>query len=100
MAERRTSERRRVFKAGKIVFNQAYSVIDCAVHDLSRNGALISVLSALTIPQKFELRWDGHTQRCTVVWRKLDGVGVAFDSARREPEHHLQHHTPMQQDGW
>ena len=69
-----------MFKAGKIVFNQGGSVIDCTVRNVSRTGATLDVQSAVTVPQKFELCWDGNVQRCTVVWRKMDCLGVRFNT--------------------
>ena len=79
MAEHRISDRRRVFKAGKIIFNKDSSVIDCTIRNVSQTGAMISVPNAVTVPQEFELRWDANTELCAVVWRKVDGVGVKFD---------------------
>jgi hypothetical protein len=76
--ERRFSERRRVFKAGTIVFNQNSSLIGCAIRNISRTGALVTVLSAETVPQEFDLRWDSDVHRCTVVWRNVHSLGVKF----------------------
>lgn len=78
MSDNRISPRRRVFKAGTIVFNQGSSVLDCTLRNISETGALLSVANALTVPREFELRWDGNIQRCTVVWRKFDAAGVRF----------------------
>src|ERR1700730_8982142 len=78
MAEKRTSERRRALRAGKIVWNKGGSVIDCTVRNISKTGALIGVLSAIMVPEEFELRWDGNVQRCMVIWRKPDCIGVKF----------------------
>jgi PilZ domain-containing protein len=78
-ADRRFSDRLRVFKAGKLVFGQGGSDIDCAVRNISRTGALITVQDAVTIPQEFELCWESAVQRCTVVWRNVHGIGVRFD---------------------
>jgi hypothetical protein len=78
MAEKRTSERRRALRAGKIVWNKGGSVIDCTVRNISKTGALIGVLSAITVPEEFELRWDDNVQRCMVIWRKPDRIGVKF----------------------
>jgi hypothetical protein len=78
-ADRRFSERRRVFKAGKLVFDESGSDIDCAVRNISRTGALITVLNSVNLPEEFELCWDANIQHCTVVWRNVHGVGVVFD---------------------
>jgi hypothetical protein len=78
MAEKRISERRRALKTGKIVLNKGGSVIDCTVRSISKTGAQIGVPNVLTVPEEFELRWDGKAQRCVVVWRKPDRIGVRF----------------------
>jgi hypothetical protein len=78
MAEQRTNERRRMLKAGKIVLNKGGSVIDCTVRNTSKTGALIGVVNATTVPAEFELRWDGNIQRCVVMWRKPDRIGIKF----------------------
>jgi hypothetical protein len=80
MAEKRDSERRRALRAGKIVLNKGGSVIDCTVRNISKTGAQIGVLSVVTMPEEFELRWDGNVQRCKVVWRNPDRIGVKFIS--------------------
>jgi PilZ domain len=78
MAEKRASERRRALRTGKIVWNNGGSVIDCTVRNISKTGALLGVLSVATVPQEFDLRWDGNARPCIVVWRKPDRIGVKF----------------------
>ncbi len=80
MAERRFSDRRRVFESGKIISDDAGAGVDCAVRNISGTGALITVLSAATVPGEFELLCDSHMHRCTVVWRTTHGMGVKFES--------------------
>lgn len=80
IANKRIGDRRRMLKAGKIVFSRGGSVIDCTVRNVSRTGATLNVQNAVAVPEKFELRWGGNAQRCTVVWRKMDGLGVRFDT--------------------
>jgi hypothetical protein len=77
---KRIGDRRRRLKGGKIVFGRGGSVIDCTVRNVSKTGALLNVQNAVTVPQKFELRWDGNVQRCTVFWRKMASLGVRFDT--------------------
>jgi hypothetical protein len=77
MPERRTDERRRVLKAGKIVWNEGGSVLDCTLRNVSKTGALLGVVNAVAA-EKFELHWGGTTQHCMVVWRKLDRIGIKF----------------------
>jgi hypothetical protein len=40
-SERRTAQRHRTLKAGKIVLHQGSSVIDCTVRNVSASGAAI-----------------------------------------------------------
>ncbi|HEY5047155.1 MAG TPA: PilZ domain-containing protein [Rhizomicrobium sp.] len=80
IANKRIGDRRRLLKAGRIVFGQGRSVIDCTVRSVSRTGAMLNVQNAVTVPQEFELRWDGNVRRCTVVWRKVASLGVKFDT--------------------
>lgn len=79
MSNKRAVDRRRVFKGGKIVFNQGGSVVDCTVRNVSETGALVNVVNAMTVPQDFELRWDDKARHCSVAWRKMDSLGVKFD---------------------
>lgn len=61
--------RRRVLKAGQIVFNDRMSTIDCTVRSLGEDGATIDVSSAAGIPERFVLviRADGFEARCQIV---------------------------------
>jgi hypothetical protein len=81
MVERRTGERRRVLKAGKIVWNNGSSILDSTLRNVSKTGAMLEVLNALTVPYEFELRWNNNAQRqhCIVVRRKLDRLSVQFE---------------------
>jgi hypothetical protein len=73
---KRSTDRRRVFKAGKIVIGQGVSVFNCTVRNVSETGAMLTVPNAITLPEQFELRWDGNVRQCVVVWRKTDSLGV------------------------
>jgi hypothetical protein len=76
--ERRRSERHRTFKAGKIILHRGTSVIDCTIRNLSPEGASIAVPNAATLPEEFDLQFDGEMRRCNVAWRRLDRLGVKF----------------------
>ena len=78
-ADKRITQRRRAIKAGKIVFNQRNSVIECTLRNISPTGALVSVTHASSVANEFELRWDDKVKLCTVVWRKMDQFGVQFE---------------------
>ena len=85
MTERRTSERRRVLKAAKIVWNKGNSVLDCTLRNVSKGGALIEVINTMSVPAEFELRWDNNAnkQQCVVVRRKLCSLSVKFAVVER-----------------
>ena len=82
MTEKRTSERERISKAGKISFG--YKAIDCKVRNISAKGARLEVESTLGIPDTFRLEIvSTHSLRqCRVVWRKKTLIGVEFDGPR------------------
>jgi hypothetical protein len=76
--ERRTAQRQRTLKAGKIMLGHGASVLDCTVRNVSSTGALLSLPNAATVPAEFDLQFDGETRPCTVVWRRLARLGVKF----------------------
>jgi len=76
-SERRTAQRHRTFKAGKIILHGS-SVIDCTIRNISGTGALIALPNAATLPAEFDLQFDGETRHCTVAWRRIDRMGVKF----------------------
>ncbi|MGX1171253.1 hypothetical protein AB7M16_007519 [Bradyrhizobium sp. USDA 372] len=75
----RSSQRRRILKAGQIVFGS--SAVDCIVRDISATGARIQARGPLWFPDSFVLAItsDGTSRRCHIVWRKDGQIGVAFD---------------------
>jgi len=80
MLERRHSQRARTLRAGKIVFNNKTSVIDCMVRNTSRNGACLLVASVIGIPSTFDLliEGDGASRSCKMVWNNQNRIGIEF----------------------
>jgi hypothetical protein len=77
--ERRTDQRGRTFKSGKIAFNRHFSVFDCLVRNLTAHGACLEVANSLGVPTRFELMLtDGTKYSCHMIWRFGDRIGVAF----------------------
>jgi diguanylate cyclase (GGDEF)-like protein len=72
--------RRRVLKAGQVLFNGRRSAIDCTVRSLSDAGAGLDVSSTLGIPSVFTLaiRADGFETACQVVSRTERYIEVEF----------------------
>jgi hypothetical protein len=75
--ERRSAQRHRTLKAGKIILHGS-SVIDCTVRNISDTGASLTLPNAATVPADFELQIEGQTRPCTVAWRRLERMGVKF----------------------
>jgi PAS domain-containing protein len=83
MTERRTEQRLRTLRSGKIFFNGRRSVIDCVVRNLSTGGTCLRVDNTLGIPPTFDLLLDGDssTRSCRAVWVSDNRLGVEFCDA-------------------
>jgi hypothetical protein len=79
-SEQRKKPRHRTLKAGRIIFNQRRSVLDCTVRNLSSTGARLDVPSTVGIPEAFELiiESDEIARSCRVAWRTERRIGVLF----------------------
>jgi diguanylate cyclase (GGDEF)-like protein len=75
-----TGARRRVLKAGAIIFNNRRSVIDCTVRSLGPDSAGIVVSSAIGIPPEFVLaiKGEGFETSCKVIAHDQQHLEVAF----------------------
>ena len=80
MPESRHSQRARMLRAGKIVFNDRSSVIDCTVRNLSPKGACLLVSSVVGVPLTFELllESDGTSRPCKMIWNSSNRIGIEF----------------------
>jgi hypothetical protein len=80
MLEHRKHPRRRTLKAGRIVFNQRRSVINCTVRNLSDGGACLEVATSVGVPDDFDLiiEPEGSSRSCHVAWRSEHRIGAAF----------------------
>lgn len=83
MDEKRGESRPRTLKGAKIVFENGSRVIDCTMRNRSAHGAHLTVPSVVGIPEQFELieTATGERRSVTVIWRKVDSLGVKFDAA-------------------
>jgi hypothetical protein len=77
--EKRTAQRFRVLKGGKISFDG--NGVECIVRNLSTKGAVIDLESAIHLPPSFMLviEADRFIRRCHPVWSNDKRFGVAFD---------------------
>ena len=72
--------RRRVLKAGRILFNNRMSSIDCTVRTLADDGAGLDVSSSIGVPETFSLaiRSDAFETRCRIVSQTERHIEVEF----------------------
>lgn len=73
---RQLRPRRRVLKAGQIVFNARKSTIDCTVRSLGEDGAAIDVSNIAGIPGEFVLAIIRADRVVAQAERRLE---LAFD---------------------
>lgn len=80
MHRERAFTRHQVRIEAKILSPDLVSCIECVVMDVSRGGALVSVRSAATVPDRVYL-WQAKTEtilECEVRWRKFGLIGLKF----------------------
>lgn len=80
-ATTRQVERRRVLKAGKLIFNDRKSVIDCTVRALWENGAEVQVSNSADLPEALTLEIPSSNFRWTgkVAIRRPTTIEISFD---------------------
>ncbi|MBX3570214.1 MAG: PilZ domain-containing protein [Rhizobiaceae bacterium] len=80
-ADRRTGDRRRVLKGGRLSFNNGFGAFECVVRNLSARGARLSFGDTSAVPNAFDLLITGEdkARSATVRWREMTAIGVAFD---------------------
>jgi diguanylate cyclase (GGDEF)-like protein len=79
-ADHPTGARRRVLKAGAIIFNNRRSTIDCTIRTLGSDSAGLAVSSAIGIPPEFVLaiKGEGFETNCKVIAHDQQHLEVAF----------------------
>ena len=79
-ADHAIGARRRVLKAGSILFNDRRSTIDCTVKSIGSESAGISVSSSAGIPSEFILaiKGEGFETNCRVIAQDRQHLEVAF----------------------
>ncbi|MET3854500.1 sensor domain-containing diguanylate cyclase [Rhizobium sp. OAE497] len=72
--------RRRVLKAGSILFNDRRSTIDCTIKSLGADSAGLSVSNSAGIPPEFILaiKGEGFETTCRVIAQDRQNLEVAF----------------------
>ena len=88
MDENRTRLRRRVLKAGKIMFARGTCTVDCTIKNISEHGAMLQVENSVSLPDEFQLYEPTglllHEVR--VVRRASRLIGVAITATRNVAE--------------
>ncbi|QRM55250.1 sensor domain-containing diguanylate cyclase [Sinorhizobium sp. BG8] len=79
-ADHKMGSRRRVLKAGSIIFNDRRSTLDCTIKSLGADGAGLSVSSSAGIPPEFILaiKGEGLETKCQVISQDRQNLEVAF----------------------
>ena len=72
---------RRVLKAGHITFNGGRSTVECTVRGLSRNGALLQVISTAGLPERFKLGVVSEElhRLCRIAQKRENQIEVVFE---------------------
>jgi diguanylate cyclase (GGDEF)-like protein len=72
--------RRRVLKAGQIIFNDGRSSYDCTIRSLWDDGAEATLALTSILPEHFDLRIKGSTEQyhCKVLRRSVSAVEVTY----------------------
>ncbi len=80
LVEKRKSRRARSLLAGRIIFNNRKSVIDCSVRDISDTGAKLAFAHPVLLPPEFELDIPkrGPAIRVYLRWSHGNDHGVSF----------------------
>jgi hypothetical protein len=84
MSEKRGQPRRRVLRAGKILFANNACTLDCTIRNVSDGGAMLLIGHSVTVPDQFELYEPGRftLHEARVVRRTGDTVGLALSQTR------------------
>jgi hypothetical protein len=81
MEERRRLQRTKVLRSVKIILDHS-PMVSCILHNLTSEGACLSVANTDCLPDNFELTFErGRTRRqCRVMWRTQTRLGVSFQT--------------------
>jgi hypothetical protein len=72
--------RQKAQEKGKILFFDRPCFVECAIKNISKEGALLRLFISVALPSEI-LLWTEHTgrlYRCRLRWRKDQFVGVQF----------------------
>ena len=78
LESKRKHPRRAVTDRGKIIITRPFSMLDCAVLDMSEGGACLEISAKAQLPPTFELVFAERRRACIVAWQKENRLGVSF----------------------
>lgn len=80
MFENRKEDRHGTSVPGKVAFERGSQLRDCAIRDISKEGARLSFANPRGLPEDFELLIPatGEIYQAVVRWRRGREVGVYF----------------------
>jgi hypothetical protein len=61
-----------------IITHERFSTISCMVRNVSQLGARVELETAILLPNRFELLFDGKSCDCEVAWKSQRHLGVRF----------------------
>ena len=78
----RTQPRLRAILGARIIFANGNSTMDCLIRDISPSGARLELGGSVSVPDRFNLfvPQKQKTFRATIKWRRLNEVGVVFET--------------------
>ena len=80
-ANRRSQQRTRCLKEGKIIFGNGTFVVDCTIDNLSETGAHLRVQGSSPLPKEFLLVESSRNvvHKAEIVRRTQKGLGIKFN---------------------
>ena len=78
---KRSQQRNRCLKEGKIIFGNGTFVVDCTIDNLSETGAHLRVQGSSPLPKEFLLVEPSRNivHKAEIVRRTPKGIGVKFN---------------------
>ena len=82
-ANKRSQQRSRCLKEGKIIFGNGTFVVDCTIDNLSETNAHLRVQASSPLPKEFLLVEPSRNivHKAEVVRRTQKGIGIKFKGA-------------------
>ena len=81
ISNKRSQQRNRCLKEGKIIFGNGTFVVDCTIDNLSETGAHLRVQGSSPLPKEFLLVEPSRNivHKAEIVRRTAKGLGIKFN---------------------